>query len=106
MLIFGAKNTQELVEKWNKALPIDKWYRRKYNIPFNSTQHRSVNLADMFFEFWEFIEERRKTLKIKNQEEKKQEPYIKGQGNFVKEIKLSSKDIDQLFDELDIDSMD
>lgn len=102
MLPFGANNLQEFVEKWNKAIPIDKWYRQKYNIPFGSATHKSISLADMFFEFYEFITIK---YKIKDKEEE-QEPYVRGDGNFMKSITYTKKDIDQLFDELDIDSMD
>lgn len=102
MLPFGAKNLQEFVEKWNKAIPIDKWYRQKYNIPFGSVSHKNVNLADMFFEFYEFI-----VLKYKIKEDnEEQEPYVKGKGNFMKSIILTERNIDKLFDELDIDSID
>ena len=55
MLPFGAKSLQEFVKIWNKKVPIDKWYRKKYNIPFGSEIHKNVNLADMFFEFYEFV---------------------------------------------------
>lgn len=99
MLPFGSENIQELVENWNRAVPIDKWYRKKYNISFNSPTHRAINIIDIFFEFWEFVS-------IQNKKEDKQEPYIKGEGNFMKEVIYSKKDIDTLFDELDIDNID
>ena len=83
MLPFGSENIKELVEHWNKVMPIDRWYRKKYNIPFNSPNHRAVNIIDMFFEFLEFIEDRDK------EKENKQEPYNKGDGNFMKEIKYT-----------------
>lgn len=102
MLPFGSNNLQEFVENWNKAIPIDKWYRKKYNIAFNSPSHRSICLIDMFFEFWEFVI----SIKKNNQEEKQQKPYIKGEGNFMKEVIYTQKDIDTLFDEIDIDNMD
>ena len=100
MLPFGSENIKELVEHWNKVMPIDRWYRKKYNIPFNSPTHRAVNIIDMFFEFLEFIED------IDKEKKNKQEPYNKGDGNFMKEITYTQKDIDDLFDEIDIDSMD
>lgn len=101
MLPFGASNIQEFIERWNRQIPIDKWYRKKYKIPFNSPTHRAVCLADMFAEFWEFINE--KIKKSNNKINEKEEFYKRGQGNFMKEPKI---DIDKLFDELDIDNMD
>ena len=100
MLPFGSENIKELVEHWNKVMPIDRWYRKKYNIPFNSPTHRAVNIIDMFFEFLEFVED------IDKEKKNKQEPYNKGDGNFMKEITYTQKDIDDLFDEIDIDNMD
>lgn len=101
MLPFGSKDIKELVENWNKQIPIDKWYRRKYNIAFNSQIHRQVNLIDMFFEFWEFV-----ITQPKRKKEEKQEPYIKGEGNFMKEIVYSQKDMDDLFDAINVDEID
>ena len=100
MLLLGSENIKELVENWNKAIPIDRWYRKKYNIPFNSPTNRQISLIDIFFEFLEFVVTQPKRKK------EEQEPYIKGEGNFMKEIVFSPKDIDQLFDEIDIDSID
>lgn len=101
MLPFGANTLQEFVEKWNRAVPIDKWYRQKYNIPFGSAAHKNVNLADMFFEFYEFV-----SIKFKVKEKVEEDPYIRGEGNFMKSVTYSKKDIDTLFDELDIDAID
>lgn len=102
MLPFCTQNIQEFYQKWNKNIPIDKWYRKKYNIPFNSSTHRNTCLADMFLEFYEFIKYSKQVTK----KEEEQEPYQKGKGNFMKEIEYSKADIDKLFDELDIDKMD
>lgn len=115
MLLFGAKNIQECVNIWNKKIPIDKWYRRKYNIPFNSDLHKNVSFIDMYFDFYEYFKseiDRRKN-KIKEEREKNirretrldSEEYIKGKGNFMKEVIFTQKDIDEMFDNLDIDSI-
>lgn len=105
MLPLNSKNIQEFVINWNNQIPIDRWYRQKYNIPFNSITHKSTNIIDMFIDFYEYI----KFLpKKKNEEENsyEEEKYIKGKGNFMKISRYSKKDIDKLFDELDIDNME
>ena len=38
---------------WNLIYPIDRWWRTKYKVAFNSERHRSVSLLDMRFEFEE-----------------------------------------------------
>ena len=55
----------------------------------------------MFFEFWEFI-----ITQPKGKKEEKQEPYVKGEGNFMKEIVYSQKNMDDLFDAINIDEID
>lgn len=106
MLPFGSKNIQEFTERWNDAIPIDRWYRKKYNIPFNSSSHKQICLADMFYEFWEFINYEYIPLKTKKKNNEKEEKYVRGEGNFMKTVKYSVQDIDRIFDELDIDSID
>lgn len=102
MLPFGAENIQEFVEKWNRQIPIDKWYRHRYNIPFNSPQHRAVSLADMYFDFFEFVLDKFK----KKEDEKKGDKYVRGKGNFMKEAVYTEADIDRLFEELDLNEID
>lgn len=44
---------KEFVAKWNNENKHDYWWRKKYNIPFNSEAHRSMSLADIAFEYAE-----------------------------------------------------
>lgn len=115
MLLFGAKNIQEYVEGWNKRFPMDRWYRRRYNIPFGSPSHKSLSFIDMYFDFYEYFKyemERRKQKAREERELNKQkeikldsQEYIRGKGNFMKEVVLTQNDIDLMFDNLDIDSL-
>lgn len=47
------RGVQDFVYKWNIDFPVDKWYREKYNIRFNSKEHRETSFRDMIFEFME-----------------------------------------------------
>jgi hypothetical protein len=38
---------------WNNRFPIDRWYRQKHNIAFNSSIHRESNFLDQLFEYRE-----------------------------------------------------
>ena len=54
---------------WNNKFPLDFWYRRRYNIRFNSKKHRSVNLIDVLIEFEEVLviqEYRERGIKVEN----------------------------------------
>lgn len=108
MLPFCSKDLKEFVLKWNYNFPIDRWYRDKYKIPFNSAAHKNLSFIDMYSEYLEYYlfnvyySEKKKIEENRN---KNLEEYIRGEGNFMKEIVVSQKDIDRIFEELDIDSM-
>lgn len=114
MLLFRAKNLKELVKIWNNKFPVDKWYRDKHKIPFNSEQHKNLSFIDMYFEYYEYIiyDYLPRMKKIKDEKKKNDDTtgivpkYEKGKGNFMKPIFLTEEDIDKAFEELDIDSMD
>lgn len=46
------QEVRHLVFEWSK-FPIDYWWRKKYNVPFGSKQHREMSFFDMLFEFEE-----------------------------------------------------
>jgi hypothetical protein len=41
------------IVKWNNEFPLDRWWRLKYSIPYNSQEHREVSQLDIFFEWYE-----------------------------------------------------
>lgn len=41
------------VNEWGKMFVIDYWWRKKYNIPFGSKQHREMSFIDMAIEYQE-----------------------------------------------------
>ena len=75
---------------WNNKYPIDRWYRKKYNIPFGSESHRNSNFFDMVFEF-----EEDKLFK-KSQKEEPNEDFINNSSG------TSQEEIDKDFDEIDM----
>lgn len=110
MLPFCSDNLKEFIIKWNIKFPIDRWFREKYKIPFNSSTHRQLCLIDIYAEYMEYylfnyMPYKRK-LEEKNKEQESEDIYIKGEGNFMKPIKITQKDIDRAFDELNIDEID
>jgi hypothetical protein len=44
---------ERFVYEWNNTNPIDRYYREKYGIRFNSPDHRVLNFIDMAFEYYE-----------------------------------------------------
>ena len=45
---------KEFIYNWNINCPIDKWYRDKYKIAFNSPTHRAISFIDILIEYEEF----------------------------------------------------
>jgi len=80
----NQKSVKDFVLEWNETFPIDRWWREKHEIPFNSAQHREVSFLDMRIE-WE--EDR---LYQRLREENR---YKINSGNYFKEI---TKEEDQL----------
>lgn len=67
---------------WNAKFPVDRWYRKKYNIPFNSPKHRECSFIDQLREYTE----EKLFLKIQNQSE-----YEPNKGKFIAEPTFSSE---------------
>lgn len=76
------------VKRWTVLWPYDSWFRRKYKIAFNSSQHRELTQIDIKFEY---IEDRLAEKEFKKYEEEKK---LKD-----KQIKKNEKD---LFDQIKI----
>lgn len=46
------KEIRDYVISWNIRFPVDRWWRKKYNIAYNSLGHRESNFLDQLIE-WE-----------------------------------------------------
>lgn len=46
------ESVKNFVLEWNTKFPIDRWWREKHAVAFNSAQHREVSIIDMRVE-WE-----------------------------------------------------
>ena len=86
----SIEDFEQFVYEWNIENPIDRYYRKKYNIKFNSPEHRVCSFIDMAFEFYEDY--------IHDIEQNDNE-YKPGTGNWLKERNIED-DIndDQLAD--------
>lgn len=66
---------REFMIQWNLKFPLDRWYRKKYGIPFMSKQHRESSFLDIRREW----EEDRLYEELKNATE-----YTPNTGDFLK----------------------
>lgn len=97
--MFYHKDFRSLIIAWNNKFPYDRWWRQKYNVAFNSPQHRSMSQIDIYIEYLEdklFKEHEERMIR----ESKEVEDYKKG--IIIKEKDLESEiDIFELMKKAD-----
>lgn len=49
----SEEDFEKFIYNWNIDNPVDRWYRQKYGIKFNSPEHRVLSFIDMAFEYRE-----------------------------------------------------
>lgn len=90
---------RDLIIRWNNDHPLDKTFREKYKIAFNSPQHREINQLDILLEYIEdqvFTEYKADVEHRLNKEKQYQE------GKWLEEKQLSNEESQDLFDKIDI----
>lgn len=75
---------------WNNRFPLDKWWRRKYHIPYLSSEHRKSTFYSQMFEYFEdkMLEE------YINSPEKEEKEYIPMSGNWWKGREVPKEEFD------------
>jgi hypothetical protein len=87
------------IYKWNATYPIDRWWRERHKIAFNSPEHRVVSFLDIYVEWQE------EQLYIKAREaSQKQEDYKRG--DWLQERVIDKqREIDE-FENIDLSKFD
>jgi hypothetical protein len=93
----GLESAKQFVIRWNNRFPIDLWFRKKYSIPFNSSVHQESDFIDQLFEFLEH--------RMLQEEVEKKEKYQPGKANWLKQKKYSEQEIQEIFDNLNLDDI-
>jgi hypothetical protein len=44
---------EDFIYRWNVTYPMDRWWREKHKVAFNSPEHRVVSFLDMYIEWRE-----------------------------------------------------
>lgn len=97
----------DFVIRWNFHYPIDFWWRKKYGVSFGSKKHRSMSHVDMLIDFVEGVELRRWKRSSRDKELQDTLASLGQPSNLNREvIRLSKKDIDDEFANLDISQFD
>lgn len=93
------ENIKRFMQWWNVTYPLDRWWRQKHNVAFNSPKHRSMNFIDMKIEFEEDL-----LYKQIGEDKKKEQSYKPGRGDWLnkpKRVKMTEEEIDDLFEQFD-----
>jgi len=96
------------IKRWNVLYPLDKWYRDKYNIQYNSIQHRQLDVINIRVEFEEhvlYVESMRELSRESNKAK-----YKPGYGDWlVKQTMqedLSQEEVEYIYDKIDISKLE
>lgn len=95
---------RRFVIEWNNLYPLDYWWRRKYNIPFNSKNHRNVSYIDMYYDW---LEEKLYEENIKNigEESERLKKYKEtGEWMLPHVDEGNEEKVTELFDNIDINA--
>lgn len=93
---FDSAMIKEIVAEWNINFPIDRWWRQKHKVAFNSPSHREISFLDQLFER---MEDDLINSFLKYDKSEDEEEYIPDKNNFLK----SQKSETELFEDLDLD---
>lgn len=93
----------QLILNWNRKWEYDFWWREKYNIAFNSLEHREVSQIDIK---WDWAEKRLAEREQKEFEKRRQAElqYLKD-GKWLKESEVQTKKEEKLLDKISLDSI-
>lgn len=94
---------EHFILDWHQFI-IDYWWRKRYNVPFGSQKHRSMNFIDMAIEY----KENEIVNKIKLDAERFMQRKEDEELGIVSEdvIKLSNEQIDEDYDNIDLSDFD
>lgn len=92
----------EYIYWWNGLFPLDKVFRRKYNIPFGSKEHLNMSPLDIVFDVYESFAFDSLWEEFMAEEEREK---AKESGHWLGKRALSKEEGDDLFDKMDLDDM-
>ena len=92
-------NLRKIIVRWNNDNPLDKNFREKYKIAFNSPQHREINQLDVLLEYIEdqVFDEYKEHQVIKKKQYQ--------EGKWLEEKQLTDQETEDLFSKIDISSI-
>jgi len=103
---FSIEDIRKFALEWNTKYPIDRYWRKKHKVAFNSEVHRQTSLLDMRIEF----EEDELFKEAARQEKEDTFLYQAGTNNYLKPkakfASVSEAEAEALFDQLDVSKIE
>jgi hypothetical protein len=111
LLYYEERSIVLKVNIWNNIFVFDNQWRQKYKIPFASKAHKEQSLLAIFFEYKEdeLINKLKQEMQDKLENDENDFSYTDKSGNITeykkddKEVKLTKKEIDNEFDNLNLE---
>lgn len=98
--MISINNLRSFLIEWNNTFVLDKTFRSKNNITFNSPEHRAVCQIDIYLEYLEdFMFEEHAEYRIISI--RKEEEYKKG--IWLQERSFNNVELNDAYDKIDID---
>jgi hypothetical protein len=88
--------------RWNNEHPLDKQFREKHNIAFNSIQHRQINQFDLYLQY---VEDQLFEEAMNNSIDNKNKAQLFKKGEWLQEQVITKQENDDLFDKIDLSNM-
>lgn len=100
----GLDRIESYIIRLNIDSPIDRWWRKKHNVAFNSAEHRAITIIDQYAEWYEehLLKESEERVKEVNGD-----PYM-GEGDFLLAKEETEHDrtlSDEEFDNISLDDI-
>jgi hypothetical protein len=95
---------KHFIFNWHE-FPLDYWWRKRYNIPFGSRQHREMNFIDVYVEYQEGLLLREYNDNYEA-EQSEMEDEMLGLKSDKEIVKLTADEIDEDYDNLDLTLFD
>lgn len=99
------KRVDNFLSSWHQ-FPIDYWWRKRYHVPFGSSQHREMNFIDMYIEFQEEVAINRAINHTDYDEDEAENEALGLVSTNKKVVKVTEKEIDEDFEKLDLSQFD
>lgn len=94
-----STDLKTFIINWNNLFPLDRWYREKYKIPFNSKKHLKASQVDILLEYIEEISFKEYSDDMISDIENKK---LLDKGEWLKPTEVTEKESDDLFDAIEI----